>query len=64
MYAPHCAVLLVALSALAGGMSAESAEEAGPDIVVVAEAAIPDPATLPTIRVVREKLWGKYYPMV
>ncbi|MCC6698399.1 MAG: exo-alpha-sialidase [Candidatus Hydrogenedentes bacterium] len=64
MNVSRCAVLLVAISILVGGMSAEGAEEAGPDIVVVAEASNPDPATLPTIRVVREKLWDKYYPMV
>ncbi|HOE12233.1 MAG TPA: sialidase family protein [bacterium] len=39
-------------------------EEGGPDVVVVAEAENPQPETLPTIRVVKEKLWGKYYPMV
>lgn len=39
-------------------------EEAGPDLIIVAEAVNPQPDRLPTLRVVREKLWGQYYPMV
>ena len=34
------------------------------DVIVLAMAENPNPETLPTIRVVREKMWGKYYPMV
>lgn len=41
-----------------------AAEETGADVVLVAEATNPKPDELPTVRVVREKLWGKYYPMV
>jgi len=41
-----------------------SSDESGPDMVIVAEAENPQPETLPTIRIVKEKLWGKYYPMV
>lgn len=42
----------------------EPAGESGPDIIVIAEGTTPKPDTLPAIRVVKEKLWGKYYPMV
>ncbi|MBI5090884.1 MAG: hypothetical protein HZB26_00395 [Candidatus Hydrogenedentes bacterium] len=41
-----------------------AAEETGPDIVPVAVANNPQPKELPSIRVVKEKLWGQYYPMV
>ena len=35
----------------------------GPDIIPVAEALNPQPDVLPTVRVVRERLWGQWFPM-
>ncbi|MBI2434172.1 MAG: hypothetical protein HYV26_15050, partial [Candidatus Hydrogenedentes bacterium] len=46
------------------GLAAAEESEPGPDIMVLAEANNPKPDALPTIRVVKEKLWGKYFPMV
>jgi len=57
--------LALAVTALAGEWCPIArGEESQPDVVPVAEASNPQPDVLPTIRVVREKLWGQYYPMV
>lgn len=42
----------------------EPQEDSGPDIVVIAEANNPDPAQFPTLRFVKEKMWGTYYPIL
>lgn len=61
----HVAVSLLLSAALSAQSQDAPREEAeGPDVIVVAEAVNPDPATVPTLRMVREKLWGKYFPMV
>ncbi len=39
-------------------------DEKEPEIIEVAKAPSPDPSILPTLRVVKEKLWGEYYPML
>jgi hypothetical protein len=57
-------VLLLIVALLAGLLPAAYSEEEGPDIIPVAVAENPQPDVLPSIRVVREKLWGQYYPMV
>ncbi len=51
----------IALSAV---FAAASSADEGPDVVVVAASANPHPGRWPDLRVVREKLWGKYYPLV
>jgi hypothetical protein len=56
-------VLSAVLSA-PGLFPAARSEESAPDVVPIAEADKPQPGVLPAIRVVREKLWGQYYPMV
>jgi hypothetical protein len=45
-------------------MSGTAEEAEGPDFIEVARAVNPNPNTLPTIRVVKEKLWGRYFPMI
>ncbi|GMW01698.1 MAG: hypothetical protein AMXMBFR84_28350 [Candidatus Hydrogenedentota bacterium] len=60
---PGSWVFILGLTSMAV-MGSAYGERADENIVVVAEAVNPDPARLPTIRVVREKLWGQYYPIV
>lgn len=57
-------VILSVGTALSAQGIAESQEEPGPDVVVVAEANNRDPSQLPTLRFVKEKMWGKYYPIL
>ncbi len=57
-------MLSLLLSLVLGTSLSAAPEEPGPDVIPVAASANPKPDTLPTIRVVREKLWGQYYPMV
>ncbi|MBI4559728.1 MAG: exo-alpha-sialidase [Candidatus Hydrogenedentes bacterium] len=57
--------LLMCLLCLPHGIcAAAEGEESGPDLVVVAEPENPEPGVLPGIRVAREKLWDKYFPML
>lgn len=53
-----CATCCIAI------LAQEPADDSTPDVVIIAEAANGQPDTLPSIRIVKEKLWGKYYPMV
>ena len=39
-------------------------EEPGPDIVVIAEGTSSQTDLLPSVRILKEKLWGKYFPMI
>ena len=39
-------------------------EEPGPDIVVIAEGRSSQTDLLPSVRILKEKLWGKYFPMI
>jgi sialidase-1 len=53
-----CACLVCA----AGSVNAQ--DESGPDVVPIAQAVNPKPDELPSLRVVKEKLWGKHFPML
>lgn len=57
-------LLLIASASLWIIRPAPAEEEPGPDLVVVAEATNPQPDSLPSIRVVKEKMWGKYFPLI
>lgn len=59
-----CRAWICLMLGMAEDSPAADAQEPGPDLVVVAESKNPQPDTLPSIRMVHEKLWGKYFPMI